>query len=67
MSEVAYEVNEAEFAAMEAIFSLCKAIEDGGLSIAKLEQVARIAVEDGHRRLAMCLSMASIAVERAAK
>lgn len=51
--------------AVEAAFALSKAIADGELSVLDLEAVFRMAVAEGHEHIAICLSMASIAVERA--
>lgn len=48
--------------AMDAIFSLERAITAGNLSIQDLSEVVAFAVEEGHERLIICLQMAASAV-----
>ena len=53
--------------AMQAIFNLCEAIEDGGLSIADIAEVAGLAVAGGHERVELALAMAANGIRLAAK
>lgn len=53
--------------AMETIFKLVDIVNESGLTIADLEQVARVAVASGHEKISIVLSMASIGVERGGK
>lgn len=51
--------------AMEALFAFSAAMDEGGLSIADLEEVVRMAVAAGHELMLINLAMAKLALERA--
>ncbi len=50
--------------AMECIFGLAEAVNDGNVTIGELEDVIRLAVQDGHERIMLALAMVSCALQR---
>ena len=59
------EPSEAQFKAMEAIFSFSEAMTEGELSTNELTEIISLAIEEGHEMLLIQLSMATQAVKAA--
>lgn len=53
--------------AIDYLFGMCQAIDRGKLNINDLTAGVHLAVEEGHGHLQICLSMMTIAVEKAEK
>jgi hypothetical protein len=56
-------MKESQILAMEAIFNLCEAMDDD-LTTQEVLDVMRLAIEDGHETMAICLAMVNNAMSR---